>query len=235
MIELRKVKKQYGRHVVIEDADWICRNGKIYGLVGYNGSGKTTLLKTIAGIYRADGGEILSDGVPTWDNEDFLQHSFLMTEELFFDPQSTPDQMRRLYRGYYPAWSDTLYERLLAIFGLDGSSRINGFSKGMQRQTGLLLALSTQPDNLFLDETFDGLDVTKRKMLAEILRQYAEKRQAVIIVTSHYLNELEAIVDEIGMIEDVKLVTPDAVKGGLQEYFLEKGAVDRDAIAELFQ
>ncbi len=234
MIELKKVKKQYGRHVVIQEADWTCRNGRIYGLVGYNGSGKTTLLKTIAGIYRADGGEILADGKPSWDNEHFLRHSFLMTEELFFDPQSTPDHMRRLYKGYYPAWSDQVYERLLDIFGLDGKSRIAGFSKGMQRQTGLLLALATQPEHLFLDETFDGLDVTKRKMLAAILKQYAERKQAVIIVTSHYLNELEAIVDEIGMIEGEKLVVPDAEKGGLQNYFLEKGTVDRDAIAELF-
>ncbi len=234
MIELKQVRKQYGKHVVIRDADWICREGRIYGLVGYNGSGKTTLLKTMAGIYRADGGEILADGVPTWDNEEFLRHSFLMTEELFFDIQSTPDQMRKLYKGYYPGWSDRVYEQLLAIFGLDGGSRIAGFSKGMQRQTGLLLALATQPRYLFLDETFDGLDVTKRKILAEILRQYADKKQAVIIVTSHYLNELETVVDEVGMIEDVNLITPDTKQGGLQDYFLEKGAVDRNAIAELF-
>lgn len=234
MIELRSVKKRYGKQTVIREASWICRNGRIYGLAGCNGSGKTTLLKTMAGIYRPDDGAILADGQLTGGNEDYLRKSFLMTEELFFDSQSTPDRMRRLYKGYYPQWSDRVYRKMLHISGLDGAQKIAGFSKGMQRQTGLLLALSTQPEYLFLDETFDGLDVSRRRLLAKILRRYAEKKNAVIVVTSHYLNELERTVDEIALVEDGKLIIPDARGGSLQEYFTEKGAVKDEDIEELF-
>ena len=145
MIELKSVTKKYGKHTIVRDVNCIYENGKVYGLIGYNGSGKTTLLKTIAGIFRQEEGEILAEGVSTYENEEFRRNSFLMTEELFFDPQSTPDGMRRIYRGYYPTWSDELYGRLLHLFGLEGTAKIAGFSKGMQRQTGLLLALSVMP------------------------------------------------------------------------------------------
>lgn len=234
MIQLNSVKKMYGKKTVIEDASCRYDNGKIYGLIGYNGSGKTTLLKTIAGIYRPDGGEILVDGEPATDNEKFLQKSFLMTEELFFDIQSTPDDMGRLYRGYYPRWDEDVYRKLMELSMLDRKGRIAGFSKGMQRQTGLILAISTMPEYLFLDETFDGLDMSRRKMLRRILRLYAEKKNAVIIVTSHYLNELEDMIDLAGMIEDTKLVIPDLQGRTLEEYFTEKSGVNEDAIDTLF-
>ena len=205
MIELKSVTKKYGKHTIVRDVNCIYENGKVYGLIGYNGSGKTTLLKTIAGSFRQEEGEILAEGVSTYENEEFRRNSFLMTEELFFDPQSTPDGMRRIYRGYYPTWSDELYGRLLHLFGLEGTAKIAGFSKGMQRQTGLLLALSVMPRYLFLDETFDGLDIAKRQMLTKILKNYTSRRNALVIVTSHYLNELEHIADEIGMIDGDRL------------------------------
>ena len=157
-----------------------------------------------------------------------------MTEELFFDPQSTPDGMRKIYRGYYPTWSDELYGRLLHLFGLEGTAKIAGFSKGMQRQTSLLLALSVMPRYLFLDETFDGLDIAKRQMLTKILKNYTSRRNALVIVTSHYLNELEHIADEIGMIDGDRLIVPDTRGGSLESYFLEKSEVDEDEIERLF-
>ena len=127
-----------------------------------------------------------------------------------------------------------MYQKMLEIMDLKGNGKIAGFSKGMQRQTGLLLALSTQPDHLFLDETFDGLDVTRRMIMTRILKKYTEVRQAVIVVTSHYLQELEKIVDEVGMIEDECLVAPDTGGGSLEDYFVEKGAFNEEAVEELF-
>lgn len=234
MIELKSVTKKYGKHTIVRDVSCVYENGRIYGLIGYNGSGKTTLLKTIAGIFRPDGGEITADGVSTEENEAYRGNSFLMTEELFFDPQSTPDGMRRLYRGYYPSWNDDVYERLLRLFGLNRRGKIAGFSKGMQRQTGLLLALSVMPQYLFLDETFDGLDVAKRIMLTKILKKYAAEKNALVIVTSHYLKELEHIADEIGMIDGERLIVPDTEGKSLESYFLEKSEVDEDEIEHLF-
>ena len=202
MIELKSVTKKYGKHTIVRDVSCVYENGRIYGLIGYNGSGKTTLLKTIAGIFRPDGGEITADGVSTEENEAYRGNSFLMTEELFFDPQSTPDGMRRLYRGYYPSWNDDVYERLLRLFGLNRRGKIAGFSK--------------------------------RIMLTKILKKYAAEKNALVIVTSHYLKELEHIADEIGMIDGERLIVPDTEGKSLESYFLEKSEVDEDEIEHLF-
>ena len=233
MLELRSVKKKYEKNYIITDATVKYDDGRIYGLAGYNGAGKTTLLKTMAGIDRPDGGEIIADGVSAVDNSVFRQNSFLMTEELFFDPQSTLDGMSRFYQGYYPSWDGDVFEKLLAISGLDRSMKIAGFSKGMQRQTGLILALSTVPHYLFLDETFDGLDIVKRSLLAKLLRSYADKRNALIVVTSHYLGELERMVDSVALIEDGVLTVPDS-SGSLEEYFTEKAGVSDEEIEDVF-
>lgn len=234
MIELISVQKNYGKKKIITEATCTYEKGRIYGLAGYNGSGKTTLLKTIAGIYRPDGGKILADGAPAHKNNEFRRHSFLMTEELFFDPQSSMNDMRNVYRGYYSSWEDDIYDKLLHITGLDPKAGISGFSKGMQRQAGLILALSTSPEYLFLDETFDGLDFVRRRMLAAILRRFTEKRNACVIVTSHYLNELEKFVDSLSLIEDGRLMIPDTSGASLEEYFISHTEVHEDEIESLF-
>ena len=234
MIELISVQKNYGKKKIITEATCTYEKGRIYGLAGYNGSGKTTLLKTIAGIYRPDGGKILADGAPAHKNGEFRRHSFLMTEELFFDPQSSMDDMRKVYRGYYSSWDDDVYDKLLHITGLDRKAGISGFSKGMQRQAGLILALSTAPEYLFLDETFDGLDFVRRRMLAAILRSFTEKRNACVIVTSHYLNELEKFADSLALIEDGRMIVPDTGGATLEEYFMAHTEVREDEIDTLF-
>ena len=234
MIELISVQKNYGKKKIITEATCTYEKGRIYGLAGYNGSGKTTLLKTIAGIYRPDGGQILVDGVQAHKNSGFRRRSFLMTEELFFDPQSSMDDMRKVYRGYYSSWDDEIYDKLLHITGLDRNAGISGFSKGMQRQAGLILALSTAPEYLFLDETFDGLDFVRRRMLAAILRRFTEKRDACVIVTSHYLNELERFADSLALIEDGRMLMPDTGEASLEEYFMAHTEVREDEIETLF-
>lgn len=235
MLKLSNVTKKYGKIIVISDVNYVYEEGKIYGLIGYNGSGKTTLLKLIAGIYRPDGGDILVDDKSTLENEEFKRNSFLMTEELFFRPQSTPSEMRDLYQGYYSSWNDDLYAKLLNLFGLCNDDKIAGFSKGMQRQTGLLLALATMPKYLFLDETFDGLDIAKRKLLAEILKKYVSKQQAIVIVTSHYLNELEGITDSVGMIDNHSFMVAKTEGTSLEEYFLCKKEAVSYEIDDLFK
>ena len=234
MIELKKIVKKYGKRVILKDVSCVFQPGRIYGLAGYNGVGKTTLLKTVSGVFRPDAGEILLDGKSVINSPKYRASSFLMTEELFFDPQSTIQKMRGFYRGYYKTWNDKIYRGMLSLSGLDETARIAGFSKGMQRQTGLILAVSTAPRFLFLDETFDGLDVVRRELLSKILRIYAETRNALIIVTSHYLNELEKLADSVFLIEDGVLSIPDTEGKSLESYFTEGMEVSDEKIRSIF-
>lgn len=211
MIEIENLMKRYGRFVAIEDISFSVDNGTVYGLVGYNGAGKTTLLKTVSGAYLPNAGRVTIDGFSPYGSRDPGRTPFIVADEPYFIPQATPDSMRGFYAGYYPAWSDATYKNLLALFGLDGSARIGGFSKGMQRQTGILLGLATGARTLLLDESFDGLDLGKRNLLKRLLRNYAQVREAAVILSSHNLRELEDVADRLGMIEDHHLMFDEPV------------------------
>ncbi len=233
MIVLEGVTKRFSGVPVLEEVTAAIEDGSIYGLVGYNGAGKTTLLKTVAGIYRAEDGRVLIDGQPVYENESCKRQMFLLTEEVYFLPQASLETMARFYRGYYPNWSEHTFHGLIRRFHLDSKARIGSFSKGMQRQAGLLLALSTGPRYLLLDEAFDGLDLAKRSLMKRLLKCYVARVGATVLTSSHNLRELEGIVDTVGMIENRHLVLHapvEEMRSARSKYRFPTEGVDRERL-----
>jgi ABC-2 type transport system ATP-binding protein len=231
MIEIKDMSKRYGGRAaspVIEDISFTVRDGAIFGLVGYNGAGKTTLLKIIAGIYRPSAGRVCIDGR---DGPAPPGELFFVADEPYFISQATPRVMAGFYRGYYPAWSDEVYLKLLEIFGLDERARIESFSKGMARQCAIALGLASGARTLLFDESFDGLDLSKRRLLKRLLRAYARVRKATLVITSHNLLEIEDVADSLGMIDGSHLVFSGSIDEirhtypgvSLEEIFLARG------------
>lgn len=211
MIEVCNLTKKFGSSTVLENFSFSSDNGSICGLVGYNGAGKTTLLKIVAGIYRADSGEVMIDGKKVYENALLKRHIFMVQDEPYFLPQGSISSMSKFYKGYYPSWSDETCTRLSDIFGLDTKAKLNSFSKGMQRQAALILGLSTLSDYLLLDESFDGLDLAKRNLVKDILLEYIKKRATNILISSHNLLELEGLCNNIGIIRDKNLFYSSSV------------------------
>lgn len=218
MITVENVCKNFGKFKVLADINFNVKPSSIYGLIGYNGVGKTTLLKIISGIYRADQGSVFIDGKKIYENEELKRQIFLMTEEVAFFSQASLYDMRKFYRGYYPQWSDKTFHALVKVFGIQEKKKINQFSKGMQRQAGLIIAFSTHAKYLFLDEAFDGLDFTMRRLMRQLLIYYKVQFDAHIIISSHNLQELDGLADEIGMLSEGKLVYNDTSSRMKQEY-----------------
>lgn len=206
MLDVSGVTKRYGTFAALENVSFTAERGLVHGLVGYNGAGKTTLLKTIAGVYRCDRGAVLLDGESVYHKRRPRCAPFLVPDEPYLPPHATPDLLRRFYRGYYPFWRDDTYDRLLESFELDERGRVDRFSKGMRRQVVLLLALASGSHCLLLDESFDGLDLGKRNLFKLLLRRYARQRDAVVLLSSHNLRELEGVVDCVGLLEGRHLV-----------------------------
>ena len=211
MIEIINVTKKFGNFTAIEDMSFKVENGSIYGLVGYNGAGKTTLLKTIADVYRADGGTVTLDGKRISDSENEKEKIFYVPDDIYFVANSTMDKMAKFYAGFYPNFNYDTYNKLVEVFGLNPKKRLNGFSKGMQRQAEMVLAMSTRPEVLLLDESFDGLDPAKRALMRELIIEYANETGASVIISSHNLHELENMCDHVGLINGKKLVINTSV------------------------
>lgn len=206
MIEIKGVTKKFGSFTAIENLSLKVGNGSVYGLVGYNGAGKTTLLKTIMGIYKADEGSITVDGVETFDSPDIKKKMFFAPDDLYFEPYSTINKMAKFYSGYCPEFSFETLEKLCKVFGLDKDKRINSFSKGMQRQAELILAISSKPEIILFDENFDGLDPAKRNLFNKMIIEYVAETDSSVIISSHNLHELTDICDHIGLINGKRIV-----------------------------
>ena len=212
MIEVVNVTKKFGDFTAIQDLNFKVSDGSIYGLIGYNGAGKTTLLKTITGVYKPDGGEVRLDGENAFDNAKMKQHMFYVPDDIYFAPYANMEKMAKFYNGFYPDFSFDTFRRLSEVFGLDTKARINGFSKGMQRQAEIVLGISTRAKYMFFDETFDGLDPAKRSLIKNLLNEYMADTNASVIVSSHDLHELEGLCDHFGLINGKKLVLDSSIK-----------------------
>lgn len=201
MIEVINITKKFDDFTAIEDMSFDVPDGAIYGLIGYNGAGKTTLLKTIAGVYKAEDGAVLLDGADAFDNADEKKRLFYVPDEIFFENYSTMEKMAKFYNGFYPNFNYKIFYKLAEVFNLDVKKRINSFSKGMQRQAEIVLAISTTPKHLLFDESFDGLDPVKKSLVKGLLFEYVKINNASVIISSHDLHELEGICDYFGLID----------------------------------
>ena len=205
LIQVKELTKRFGKFTALQDISLEVNEGSIYGLVGYNGAGKTTLLKNISGVYKPEKGEVIIDGENVFDNAKAKSKVFFMPDELYFGAYASMNKMASFYKGYYRKWSDETFKSMTSAFGLDPTKRINGFSKGMQRQAEMVLAMSTHPDILLFDESFDGIDPQKRILMKGLITEYVDDYNASIIISSHNLSELEDLCTDVGIINGKKI------------------------------
>lgn len=211
MIKIKNITKTFDEYTAIENLSLNVGNSSIYGLVGYNGAGKTTLLKTAAGVYMPDSGTVEIDGTDLFKNPEKKQELFYVPDDLYFGRAATIKSMARFYSGFYPNFCMKTCGRLAGLFGLDVNKKISGFSKGMQRQTEMVLALSAMPRVILLDESFDGLDPQKRSLTKNLLIEYMVEKECSVIISSHNLHELADMCDHVALINGQKIALDCAV------------------------
>ena len=187
-------------HVALNNLSCTIPGGCIYGLVGSNGAGKSTFLRLLSGVYRPDSGTIEIDGLPVWENPAAKNKIFYVPDDLYFLPQTSMNKMAHYYNALYAKFSRERFEHLTQTFGLDPTANLNTFSKGMRRQAATILALSTLPDYLFFDETFDGLDPVVRRLVKQVIYNDVLDRGTTTIITSHSLRELEDTCDQLALL-----------------------------------
>ena len=200
MISAKNITMKFDDFTALNNLSCEIPNSCIYGLVGSNGAGKSTFLRLISGIYRPQSGSITIDGAPIYENPDIKSKIVYVPDELYFLPQSNMKEMAKFYSAIYKNFSFDRFENLTATFGLDPNANINTFSKGMKRQAATILALSTMPEFLFFDETFDGLDPVMRNLVKQVIYNDVLERQTTTIITSHSLRELEDTCDQLALL-----------------------------------
>ena len=206
MLEMKNVTKTFDAFKALDDLSLTVPQGAVYGLVGPNGAGKSTAIRHLTGVYRPDSGQITLEGAPVFENPAAKRRIGCIPDDVFYYPSATLEDMRRFYRGIYPAFDDALFERLYEVFQLPRKNPIRRFSKGMQKQAAFHLTLCARPEVLILDEPVDGLDpVMRRQVMSLILADVAEHGTTVLI-SSHNLRELEDVCDHVGIMDHGKML-----------------------------
>lgn len=211
MIRAEAIQKTFdgaGNLIVhsLKDVSISVADGSIYGLIGSNGSGKSTLMRVLAGIYEPDSGAIFYEDQPVWENIAVKQQIVYLSDDPYFLPHCTMNDMKSFYQSLYPTFSEERYTALVAKFGLDPRRRITTFSKGMQKQASMLLGLACQPKYMFCDETFDGLDPVMRQLVKSLIIEDVAERELCCVVASHNLREMEDMADHIGLLHKGELL-----------------------------
>lgn len=206
MIQADKVTKKFNGYAALDNVSCCIPEGCIYGMVGSNGAGKSTFLRLISGIYKPECGSVKIDGEDVFENPGIKSIIGYVPDELYFINNASMNRMASLYRSVYENFDMERFNYLTETFRLDPVKNINTFSKGMKRQAAIILAVSSRPKYLFLDEIFDGLDPVMRNLVKSLICKDVEERKATAILASHSLRELEDTCDQLALLHKGGLV-----------------------------
>lgn len=204
ILEVTALRKAYaGGFEALKGIDLTIEEGEILALLGPNGAGKTTLISTACGITTATSGTVRVGGHDTVENFRAARSMIgLVPQEINLEPFERVQNTVRFSRGLFgKSPNPALIEKILRQLSLwdKRNSQIRELSGGMKRRVLIAKALSHEPRVLFLDEPTAGVDVELRRDMWEIVAEL--KRDGVtIILTTHYIEEAEAIADRIGVI-----------------------------------
>ena len=200
MIELLELNKNFDDIKAVNHVSLSILDGEVFGLVGTNGAGKSTLLRIISGVVKPDNGVVCVDDRPVYDNPEVKRDIFFISDDQYFLPNSTPEEMADYFDGVYEGFDKLKFFKLCSGFGLDTKRRISSFSKGMKKQVAILLGICAGTKYLLCDETFDGLDPVVRQAVKSIMAGEMADRGLTPVIASHNLRELEDICDHIGLL-----------------------------------
>lgn len=185
--------------------------GCIYGFLGSNGAGKSTLMRMMCGVYPTTLGSIKIDGEEVFDNAHAKGQIFFVNDETIQYSTYTLKDLKNYYAGYYPEFSEEVFDRLTGKLGLPQNKRMSQFSKGMKRQAVVVAALSCKTKYIMLDEAFDGLDPAMRKIIKTMIVDELMDRGATMIVSSHNVAEINELCDRAMLIHQGHLIFADEI------------------------
>ncbi len=200
MIQATNISKSFDKVKAVDDLSITIQDSQVFGLIGTNGAGKSTVIRMLTGVIRPDSGKITVDEEEVFNNPTAKRNFFYISDEQHFFTNSKPTDMCDYYGRVYPDFNKEKFYDYLAKFDLPKDRKIRTFSKGMKKQTSVILAISSGTKYIFCDETFDGLDPVMRQGVKSIFSLEMEERGLTPIIASHNLREVEDICEHIGLL-----------------------------------
>ena len=203
-INIQNLTKCFGGKTAVDNLSLAIEEGELYALLGVNGAGKTTTIRMLTGLLPPDGGDarLLGKSIVR-EAAEAKQFIAVSPQESAVAPKLTVQENLELMAGLYGMDRKTARqkaEEIMPAFGLDefAKQRAKSLSGGWQRRLSIAMALITEPRILFLDEPTLGLDVLARRELWALVKGL--KGRVTVVLTTHYMEEAEALADRIGIL-----------------------------------
>ena len=224
-IVFKNVSKNYKQLKAVDGISLTIEKGEFFGLLGPNGAGKSTLINMMAGLVKPSNGSIDVMGFNVNKEYQEARHSVgIVPQELVFDPFFNVREMLRFQAGYFgkdklnDKWVDEVIERLDLTD--KASTNMRKLSGGMKRRALIAQALVHRPPVIVLDEPTAGVDVELRQKLWSFIKELNNEGHTIVL-TTHYLEEAEALCNRVAMMKSGKIVALDSTKNLLKEFSLK--------------
>lgn len=228
LLQINDLSKKYWRKKALDGLNLSINKGKIVGLLGPNGTGKTTLIKIIAGLLNYDSGEVLIDGLKPGVHTKAIV-SYLPDKDFLYDWMTVEDSVIFL-KDFFKDFDEKKAYELIKFMKLDPKDKVTSLSKGMKERLNLALILSRKAKIYLLDEPLAAVDpATREKIINAIIKNFNE--DSTIIISTHLINDVERLFDEVAFIGDGKILLHEEVEA-LKE---ERGKSLEDIFKEVFR
>jgi ABC-2 type transport system ATP-binding protein len=232
VIKIEGLTKHYRDIIAVDKLSLCIEEGELFSLLGVNGAGKTTTIKMLSCLTKPDGGDATVLGESITKNPAAVKASIgVSPQETAVAAGLTVRENLELICGVHGFSKDKRNAKIRELTRLLGLENVIGrkagkLSGGWQRRLSIAMALISEPKILFLDEPTLGLDVIARSELWDMIRSL--KGKVTVILTTHYMEEAEALSDRIAIMKDGRLLmcdTPDAIKSQTGEDSIEKAFI----------
>lgn len=201
-IEVKNLKKSYGDKTVVENLSFTVKKGEVFGLLGHNGAGKSTTIDCVLGLCKYEEGSAkVLDLDPAVNRKRLFERVGVQLQESCYQGMIRVGELCEETAALYEHPAD--YMDLLEQFKLTSfmKQQVSSLSGGEKQKLSVLLALIPNPEVVFLDELTTGLDTAARRDVWKQLK-YLKEKHTTILLTSHYMDEVEALCDRICIIKD---------------------------------
>lgn len=222
MIEVNHISFKYAgsKRLVFDDFSLRLEENRIYGLLGKNGTGKSTLLYLISGLLRPQSGSVCCDGVATDKRQpETLRDIFFVTEE-FEMPAIRLSEYVKLYKPFYPNFSDEVLQECLADFELPADVHLNELSMGQRKKAYIAFAMATNTKYLFMDEPTNGLDIPSKSQFRKVIARHMTEERTVVVST-HQVHDVEQMLDHILMLDQRSVLLNASIQEIQDQYTFE--------------
>ena len=203
MLESRELTKKFGAKTAVDRVSVVMEPGHIYAMLGPNGSGKTTWMKMAAGLIKPTSGEVLFAGKPV-DIESRKEVAYMSTEPYFYAWMTIMDA-GKYYADFFEDFSMDRFLTLLRSMELDPKDKSKNLSSGMVAKMKIALTLARDAKVYMLDEPFNGIDLVARDQIRTAILEAATEEK-LLLLSSHLVEEMEAIADRAVFIRKGQLV-----------------------------